>query len=241
MNINEVARIAALIGEPARTAMLLALMDARALTANELAIVANVTPQTASKHLALLLAGGLIVVNQSGRHRYHRLASIQTAEVIEGIMQLAALTRPRLRAVITGPKDADLRRARSCYDHIAGRLGVALSDHLLECGAIMFDGPTDTVATGTTGTLTTRAPEAFVALQFAFNCVGQNANCRACLDWSERRVHVAGRLGAQLMSHFLAKAWLRQRIQSRALEITASGRQVLRNFLGTERWQTVSN
>ena len=231
MNINEVARIAALIGEPARTAMLLALMDARSLTANELALAANVTAQTASKHLALLLAGGLLVVNQSGRHRYHRLASSQTAAVIEGIMQLAAHARQPLRAVITGPKDIDLRRARSCYDHIAGRLGVALSERLLEFGAIKFDAET--------GTVTEHAGAALAPLQFVFNRQGNAQDCRACLDWSERRVHVAGRLGAQLLTHFLAKSWLRRRTQSRALEITGSGRRALLNWLGAERWRAV--
>ena len=231
MNINEVARIAALIGEPARTAMLLALMDTRSLTANELAIAANVMPQTASKHLAMLLAGGLLVVNQAGRHRYHRLASSQTAEVIEGIMQLAAQARPSVGRIFTGPKDADLRLARSCYDHIAGRLGVALSDHLLECGALKFDGET--------GTVSEHAVAALASLQFQFNREGKARDSRACLDWSERRVHVAGRLGAQLLTHFLAKNWLRRCAQARSLEITASGRRTMLNWLGAERWQTV--
>ena len=231
MNINEVARIAALIGEPARTAMLLALMDARSLTANELALAATVSAQTASKHLALLLAGGLLVVNQSGRHRYHRLASSQTAAVIEGIMQLAAHARPPVRAVITGPKEADLRLARSCYDHLAGRLGVALSDRLIESSGIEFDG--------STGTITERAVSALAPLQFVFIRHGNAQDCRACLDWSERRVHLAGRLGAQLLSHFLAKSWLQRREQARALEITGSGRRTLLNWLGAERWQDV--
>ncbi|MEQ1672799.1 MAG: helix-turn-helix transcriptional regulator, partial [Hyphomicrobium sp.] len=141
MNTNEIARIAALVGEPARTAMLLELMGGRSLTANELAIAGNVLPQTASKHLSQLVDAGLLMVSQNGRHRYHRLASANVAKVLEGIMQLASLSRPSEgRKAIFGPRDAGMRRARTCYDHIAGRLGITITDRLLEQGAVVFDG-----------------------------------------------------------------------------------------------------
>ncbi|WP_313759450.1 helix-turn-helix transcriptional regulator, partial [Diaphorobacter nitroreducens] len=138
MNTNQIAHVAALVGEPARTAMLVALMDGRALTARELAEAGRVSAATASRHLGLLVEAGLLVLERQGRHRYHRLASPEVAHLLEGLMQLAvrqATTSP----VVVGPRDAALRQARTCYDHIAGRLGVAIAAHLLEEGAIVFD------------------------------------------------------------------------------------------------------
>src|SRR5262249_54395082 len=123
----------ALVGEPARAAMLGVLLDGRALTAAELANAAGVTPQTASSHLARLTAAGLLAVEAQGRHRYHRLAHAEVARLLEGIMQVAAAIRP---APVVGPRDQALRTARTCYDHIAGRLGVALADALAEAGHV---------------------------------------------------------------------------------------------------------
>ena len=128
------AEVAALAGDPARAAMLHALMDGRALTATELAHVAGITPQTASGHLARLAAAGLVAVEKQGRHRYHRLASRAVAQMMESIMQVASglgTMRPA-----PGPRDAALRAARTCYDHLAGRLGVALADGLAEGGHV---------------------------------------------------------------------------------------------------------
>ena len=128
--------IAALAGDPARAGMLHALMDGRALTASELARVAGITPQTASGHLARMAVAGLLAVEKQGRHRYHRLASPAVAQMVEGIMQVASgLGTPPPRLVV-GPRDAALRAARTCYDHLAGRLGVALADALVEGGQI---------------------------------------------------------------------------------------------------------
>jgi DNA-binding transcriptional ArsR family regulator len=231
MNTNEIARIAALIGEPARTAMLLELMDDRALT-----------PQTASKHLSLLVEGGLLTVVQSGRHRYHRLNSPDVAKLLEGIMQLS--TRPHSlaqRKHITGPKEADMRRARTCYDHIAGRLGVAIADTLLEQGAVSFDGDSAQVngqanvaLAGLGMTLDAALPSTSTRTK------GKPIYCRPCLDWSERRHHLAGRLGSLICSHCLSQGWLRRQAKSRALDITPEGVQHLRNWLGTERWSQVA-
>jgi len=127
MNTNQIARIAALVGEPARTGMLVALMDGRALTAHELATAGHVSPATASRHLQLLAESGLLRVERQGRHRYHRIASGDVARVLEGIMQLAAQTAPTAQRVVTGPRDAAMRLARTCYDHLAGLLAVAMA------------------------------------------------------------------------------------------------------------------
>ncbi|HQX59758.1 MAG: helix-turn-helix transcriptional regulator [Rhodoferax sp.] len=242
MNTNDIARIAALLGEPARTAMLLQLMDGRALTANELARAGNVSAQTASGHLSKLVQAGLLTVQQQGRHRYHRLASHDVAGVLEGIMQLAGAGAGRAPqpAVVTGPRDDDLRRARTCYDHIAGRLGVAIADHLQEVGAVDFDG--DGVVTHGS------AQHALASLGVWPLGVQPKAgwfHCRPCLDWSERRPHVAGRLGALICAHCLEAGWLRKpqaartAAGTRALQITPLGARHLGAWLGAQRWQTI--
>lgn len=234
MSTNEIARIAALVGEPARTAMLLELMDDRALTANELAAAAYVTPQTASRHLALLVEGGLLSVVQSGRHRYHRLGSPEVAKLLESIMQLAKPPRsPAQRKLITGPKEADMRRARTCYDHIAGRLGIAIADTLLEQGAVVFEGDAAQITRQANTVLTN------LGMSLDLSVTVKRMHCRPCLDWSERRHHLAGRLGALICSHCLAQGWLRRRDRARSLDITPQGTLRLRDWLGTERWNQV--
>src|SRR3954471_9644587 len=142
MNTNQIARIAALVGEPARTGMLVALMDGRALTANELATAGRITPATASRHLALLVEADLLRVEQQGRHRYHRLASVEVARVLEGIMQLAAQSSPKSARIATGPRDATMRLARTCYDHLAGGIAVAIADRLVQDGAVVIEDDT---------------------------------------------------------------------------------------------------
>src|SRR5262245_54728890 len=128
------ARVAALAGDPARAGMLHARMDGRALTASELAGVAGITAQTASSHLARLTEAGLLTVEKQGRHRYHRLASPEVAHMMETIMQVASTLEPSSRRLTVGPRDAALRTARTCYDHLAGRLGVALADAMVASG-----------------------------------------------------------------------------------------------------------
>lgn len=237
MNTNQIARIAALVGEPARTAMLLELMGGRALTAHELARAGNVSPPTASKHLAQMVEAGLLELERQGRHRYHRLASPEVAKLLEGIMQLAAQTaQPVRRALVPGPKDAAMRRARTCYDHIAGRLGVAISDRLVEAGAVVFEGES--------GHVTEHAAAALAPLDIPWDnglpAPARRAFCRPCLDWSERRPHLAGRLGALICSHGLAQGWLRRGNPARTLEITPQGAVVLRGWLGQQRWDAVT-
>ncbi|MEO7056037.1 MAG: helix-turn-helix transcriptional regulator [Caldimonas sp.] len=244
MNTNDVARIAALVGEPSRTAMLIELIDGRALTANELARAAHVQAPAASRHLALLVEGGLLQVEPRGRHRYHRLASAEVACVLEGIMQLAVAGRaagqvPR-RAVVTGPREAAMRRARTCYDHIAGRLGVAIADRLLADGAVTFDGTAGHVEAAAEGVLARLGIDTGAASASTTSRVGKRPHCRPCLDWSERKPHLAGSLGALICAHCLERRWLLRHAGGRGLEITAPGEVALREWLGAALWQRVA-
>lgn len=240
MNTNQIAHVASLVGEPARTAMLLALMDGRALTANELATAAHVSAPTASRHLGLLVEAGLLAVAQQGRHRYHRLASGEVAKVLEGIMQLAAL-KPAARPprVVTGPRDAALRFARTCYDHLAGRLGVAMAEHLLGEGAIAFDGEAGRVTPRATEILARLGVDAAQA-QTTTHGSARRLQCRPCLDWSERRFHLAGRLGALVCTHCLEQGWLLRRPGARALDLSPQGAAALKNWMGTQRWGSLT-
>src|SRR5438105_2680362 len=178
------AEVASLAGDPARAAMLHALMDGRALTASELAHAASVTPQTASGHLARMATAGLLGLEKQGRHHYYRLASPAVAQMIESIMQVASVAEATARPVVVGPRDAALRSARTCYDHLAGRLGVALADALGEGGRIELS---------TDGGLVTDAGIAFFdrvgievgALTTPHGGRPARVLCRPCLDWSE--------------------------------------------------------
>jgi DNA-binding transcriptional ArsR family regulator len=234
MNTNQVARVGALVGEPARAGMLIALLDGRALTATELAAVAHITPATASRHLALLVEAGLLRVRQQGRHRYHQLASAEVARMLEGIMQLAA-PQPGARRPVTGPRDATMRFARTCYDHLAGRLAVAIADRLVEAGAVRIEDETAVV--------TEVAADALqgLGLHAAALPGGPRPPCRPCLDWGERRVHLAGRLGTLLCSHCVAQGWLLQKHGTRSLALTPAGATAFRHWLGSERWQAITH
>lgn len=232
MNPASLARIAALIGEPARTAMLLALMDGRALTAHELARCGAVAPPTASRHLAQLVEAGLLAVQVQGRHRYHRLASAEVARAIEALMQVGAPAAGRPPA--TGPRDESLRLARRCYDHLAGRLAVAITEHLLRERALEFDGDAALPLP--------RLPALLAGLgidEALLAAPARRVLCRPCLDWSERRAHAAGRLGALLCSHCVEQGWLRRRADSRALQLTPRGTLALRDWMGLQAWRKV--
>lgn len=223
LTLSRIAEIGSLVGEPARAAMLVALLDGRALTAGELAAAAGVTPQTASGHLARLSEAGLLRVERQGRHRYHRLASPSTAQMLEGMMAVAATARPPARSPRTGPRDESLRFARTCYDHLAGRLAVAVTDRLVARGELEL---------GADGGALTPCGDRFlrdmgVRLEIEADAGRGRVFCRPCLDWSERRPHLAGRLGAALLETFLARAWLRRVDGSRAVHVTPAGRQAL--------------
>ena len=210
-----IAEIAALVGNPARANILLALADGRALTATELAYAARVSPQTTSEHLASLRQANLLALTKQGRHSYFRLSSPKIARMIESIMVVAADGPQRYRPRWNG--DDQLRTARTCYDHIAGRLGVGLADALTHRKHIVL---TDD------GGMVTRAGEKFlgefgISLEAAKE--GRRTFCRPCLDWSERRPHLAGALGAALADRCFELGWIARIRDSRALKISAKG------------------
>jgi len=225
------AEVAALAGDPARAGMLHALMDGRALSASELARVAGVTPQTATGHLARMTTAGLLCVEKQGRHRYHRLATPAVAQMIESIMQVASARDPARSKVVVGPRNAAMRTARTCYDHLAGRLGVALAD------ALVAGGHADITSDGG---VVTDAGIAFldrvgIDVQPLLERRGKRSGrvlCRACLDWSERRPHIAGALGAELCRQSFANNWIRRIEGSRAVAITPKGYRIFREAFG---------
>jgi DNA-binding transcriptional ArsR family regulator len=224
------AEIAALVGDPARASMLHALLDGRALTASELARVAGITPQTASGHLARLAEAGLLAVVKQGRHRYHRLATLDVARMLESIMCVAAAGSSQSTKVVTGPRDKAMRAARDCYDHMAGRLAVVLADSLInrgfvemseDAGIVTPDGQRFFQGLG----LETSQPRVASKKQ-------QRIFCRPCLDWSERRPHLAGKVGTMLRDHSVMEGWVRRGAESRALTITRKGEQAFREHFG---------
>jgi DNA-binding transcriptional ArsR family regulator len=225
------AEVAALSGDPGRGSMLHALMDGRALTASELARVAGVAPQTASGHLQRMTAAGLLRVHQQGRHRYYELATASVARMLESIMQVAAELAPDRRRLSVGPRDAALRKARTCYDHFAGELGVALADALRKRGYVEL-----TIDAG----LITEPGLAFLgdigmdaaALQVRGTHRSRRVLCRPCLDWSERRLHLGGLVGAAICSHSMAQGWTRRLEGTRAVLITAEGGRVFAEKFG---------
>jgi DNA-binding transcriptional ArsR family regulator len=223
------AEVAALAGDPARAGMLHALMDGSALSASELARVAGVTPQTATGHLGRMTAAGLLCVEKQGRHRYHRLATPAVAQMIEGIMRVASALEPERPKVVVGPRDAAMRTARTCYDHLAGRLGVALAD------ALVAGGHAEMTSDGGMMTETGVAFLDRVGIDVAplLDRRGhKRVLCRPCLDWSERRPHIAGALGAELCRQSFANNWIRRTEGSRAVTITPKGFGIFREAFG---------
>jgi DNA-binding transcriptional ArsR family regulator len=221
------AETAALVGDPARAAMLMTLMDGRALTASELARVAGVTPQTASGHLARLTAAGLLGLHCQGRHHYHRLASPAVARMLESIIEVTAASeaeRPR-KPVVTGPRDKAMRAARTCYDHLAGQLGVRLADALTERGYVELSS--DGGAVTETGIDFCRDFGVDLGTDR-----GSHVYCRPCLDWSERRLHIGGTVGAALAERCFALNWIRRTPESRAVSITPAGERGFRERFG---------
>ncbi len=209
------ARIAALVGDPARARMLTALMDGRALTATELALEGSVAPSTASSHLARLLAGELVAIERQGRHRYYRLSGPDVAEVLEGLMGLAV--RVGGRRVRVGPKEPALRSARVCYDHLAGERGVHLFESL--CGRGYLATAEATVL------LTDEGRRALARFGIDFEALGATRRplCRPCLDWSVRRPHLGGALAAALLREVFARGWAERRRGSRVVEFSPRG------------------
>jgi DNA-binding transcriptional ArsR family regulator len=216
-----IARLAALLADPARAQVMLALMDGRALTAGELAQASGVSPQTASSHLSKLIDGGLLAVASQGRHRYYRISGPDAAHLVETLSVLSE-EEPTAR-IRTGPRDAKLRTARICYDHLAGSMGVRLLDGLLANGALAGDDSNIR--------LTARGEQVFSDFGVDLGALKRKKRplCRACLDWSERRPHLAGSIGAALLDRFLDEGWIRREKGSRTLIVSAEG---LRRYEG---------
>lgn len=215
----DIARIAALVADPARSMMLLALMDGRALTATELSGLAGITKQTASSHLAKLLDGEVLAVETQGRHRYFRLAGAHVAALLEALMVFSNDAAPPVR---TGPREPALQKARICYDHLAGEMGVALHDRALDAGWLSPDF-------GVTDKGWAKMTEIGLALEGLPR--SNRPMCRACLDWSQRRHHLAGRVGKGMLDRMLALSWARRLPASRVISFTPDGERLFAQWL----------
>lgn len=218
-----ITRIASLIGDPGRAEVLTALMSGMALTATELAGVAGVTRQTISTHLAKLVDAGLLAVEAQGRHRYFRLADGDVAHLMESLMGVAYRSGAlRLRS---SPREPALRRARVCYDHLAGELAVLMYDRLLDGNAFSVDSG------GLV--LTSAGRQRMAALGLDLDAVkpGRRPVCRTCLDWSERRHHLAGSLGAAILQRIETLGWASKQRDSRVMAFSAGGEAALRAWL----------
>lgn len=215
-----------MVGDPARAAMLSALLDGRAMTASELALAARITPQTASTHLGKLTKAGLLSVDRNGRHRYFRLASPKVVEMIEGIVAVALEKRPRFGPL--SPQARAVSAARICYDHLAGRLSVDLTDSLVAREYIVLDDKAAAVTT-----VGARFFKAF-GLALPASRSTRRPICRLCLDWTERRPHIAGALGAAITRRLLDLGWMERTRRSHAAIVTALGRRGLRETFGVD-------
>jgi DNA-binding transcriptional ArsR family regulator len=223
--VPDIAAIAGLIGDRARANILTALMEGRALTATELARAANITKQTASSHLAKLLDARLVSVEQTGRHRYHRLADDDVGLAIEQLIGLAA--RLDRKTVQTGPTDSAMRKARVCYDHLAGEMGVLLLDSLERRGVVARSGRTLTLTADGESFLKDRRIHVDALPK------GRRPLCLSCLDWSVRRYHLAGALGALVLAHCFERGWARRVRGTRTVVFSVIGERAFRKELAS--------
>lgn len=215
----DITQIAAMIGDPTRSNLLTCLMSGLAMTMGELAEEVGVTPQTATSHCQKLRDAGLITQVKQGRHIYCRLKGPEAAHLLEGLMGLAQ-SQGHVRTRF-GPKDPALRYARVCYDHLAGNVGVQMFEKLRDHALISLGGEGIQ--------LTEKGSAHFTKIGMDLSPLSgrKRVVCRECLDWSERRMHLAGHMGALLLSHGLTHDWVRRQHNSRALQITPKGREVL--------------
>lgn len=215
-----IAKVASLIGDPARAEMLTALMSGMALTATELANHAHITKQTASSHLARLVEAQLLAVAVQGRHRYFRLADDDVAQLLESLMGVAARSGAlRLRS---SPREPALRKARVCYRHLAGELGVLVYDSLLAGGALVQDGAQLML------TDVGRAQLGVLGVDTHVAASSRRAPCRCCLDWSERRHHLAGPVAERLLERVFELGWARRAEGTRVVVFSAEGERRLK-------------
>jgi DNA-binding transcriptional ArsR family regulator len=217
--------VAALVGDTARATMLNALMGGQSLTATELAYCANVSRSTASDHLGKLVAARLLTVTRNRRFSYYRIASPLVATMLESIKVVAAIEVPPRRKPRSAHDDA-LRFARSCYDHLAGQLGVAVTDALLAMGHI--------VLTDDGGEVTTSGERFLAAFGVDLRPWTRRIFCQPCLDWSERRYHLKGLVGARILDRLVELGWLKAVSGSRALQLTPSGKAGLSEIFQIE-------
>jgi DNA-binding transcriptional ArsR family regulator len=223
----DLAEIGALIGDPARAAIVDALMDGRAQTAGELAFCARISPQTASEHLRRLAETKILAVLKQGRHRYFRIASPLVAQMMESIGAVAAIEAPPRRRPPSRADDA-LREARMCYDHLAGRLAVDIADAMVRRRLLALDAD---------GGEVTPVGFAFfdrLGIDLETPRRGRRAFCRPCLDWSERRFHIAGYTGAAFAIHCEKQGWIKRVRDGRAVMLQQSGRDALHDLLGLD-------
>jgi DNA-binding transcriptional ArsR family regulator len=220
-----IARIASLLGDPARADALTALMADRALTATELSAIAGVTKQTMSAHLSKLVEARLVTVDPLGRHRYFRLADSDVANLLESLMGVAF--RTGAVRLLSSPREPALRKARVCYDHLAGELGVKAFESLLAGGVLTRTGD------GVRLTETGAAWFADFGIDAAALAGQRRTLCRPCMDWSERRQHLAGALGCALLSRVCDLKWAKPEKGSRVIRFTSRGQQCLLDLVAS--------
>lgn len=223
---RQLASIADLLSEPARAAILLNLMNGRALAAGELAFAANVAPQTASGHLAKLLEGQFVRVEKQGRHRYYRLGGTEVADAIEALLVLAPIVCPKAKRQTTVPVTGTFAHARTCYAHLAGWLGVRIADSLHERGLI-FPGDEKTFRISKAG----KGWLGDQGIKLPRTRIPETKLARQCLDWTERRPHLAGPLGVAIYRHLLHMKWVVPMKNTRAVRVTDEGKRELWRLL----------
>ncbi|MEV0368407.1 helix-turn-helix domain-containing protein [Streptomyces sp. NPDC050636] len=224
---SELARLAALLADRTRATFCLALLDGRAWTAGELAAYAQVAPSTASEHLTRLTEGGLLVEQRQGRHRYVQLAGPHVAELLESLTAHLDPPATAPRGLRAANASAALARGRTCYDHLAGRLGVAITDAMTGRGLLDQDG----------GFALTDAGREWLADGLGIEPAalhGRRPQARGCLDWTERRPHLAGTAGARICDRLLDRRWVRRIGSGRAVRLTPDGATALHDLLGIE-------
>lgn len=221
----DLAALAALLADGTRAEFCIALLDGRAWTASELARHAGVAPSTATEHLNTLVAGGLLTQHRQGRHRYVQLADPEVAEIVEMLSARAPQRHARPRSLKAVTTNRALANARTCYDHLAGTLGVALADALSGHGYLHAEQAMTLTASG----------QAWLAgLGIVLDRDRRRPVARPCLDWTERRPHVAGMVGAALCAHALDRKWIVRLGSSRAVAVTPLGERALRDHLGLD-------
>ncbi|PSL46364.1 ArsR family transcriptional regulator [Chitinophaga niastensis] len=219
---TQIGHIASLIGDPVRALILWTLLDDKAYTATELAISANTSPQNISMHLSKLVQADLLTVERQGRHAYYRFSKQEVAYAIEAIANLVPVEQQK--KIVHSKHNAAIKHCRTCYDHLAGNMGVSIADSLLKQAVI--------IEKGKQFELTTKGAKWFLQLGIDTKELQQQRRIflKPCLDWTERRYHIAGSLGASLLDTMLAADWVRRTKNSRAIVITAAGEKKMREY-----------